>query len=140
MLDKLQMPYCIPATTSLLAQAALSPDSMRSQKQLVQGVNSNRKSLVKALAETSVTELGVGAPLGAGEANFVILPILNQVSKVPDQGRAETTAQKIQEDHGIAIRFIGMMTHCQGCLRITIGTEQENAEFVEGLRKVLSVI
>ena len=140
MLDKLQMPYCIPSTTSLLAQASLSLDSRRLQKQLVQGIKSNQECLVKALEEPSMTDLGIGALLGAGEANFILLPILNQVSKVPDQGRAEKAAQRLQEDHSIAIRFVGMMTHCQGCLRITIGTEQENVELVEGLRKVLPVV
>ncbi|KAK6832824.1 hypothetical protein RU639_003876 [Aspergillus parasiticus] len=138
MLDKLQMPYCIPTPTSILAQAALSPDGRRSQKRLVEDVIANRESLVQALAEPSTTKLGVGKPLGAGEANFVVLPILNRATTAPDRERAQLVEKKMQENHSISIRYIGMMAHCDGCLRITVGTEDENKQFVEGLRTVLS--
>lgn len=141
MLDKLQMPYCISTATSVLAQAALSPDGRRSQKQLIKDVIASRESLVRTLAEPSLTELGVGNPRGAGEANFVVLPILDRESKTRfDQARAELAAQKVHGDHGISIRYIGMMAHCEGCLRVTVGTERENGAFIVALREVLSVI
>ncbi|KAA8645192.1 pyridoxal phosphate-dependent aminotransferase [Aspergillus tanneri] len=140
MLDKVQMPYTISTPTSILAQAAISSNGKQLQKRLVRDVIANRESLSQALADPNITELGVGKPLGSGEANFIVLPILNRESQTHDQARAELASQKLQEDHGISVRLIGMMTHCDGCLRITIGTKHDNDKFVEGIRKVLEVI
>ncbi|KAJ9197755.1 hypothetical protein DTO164E3_5609 [Paecilomyces variotii] len=139
-LDKVQVPYCIPTTTSILAQAGMSPDGRRSQKLLVQKVVANKETLTRALTEPSMAELGIGKPLGAGEANFILLPILSRTSNAPDSMRAELAAQKLQEDYGISVRYVGMMPHCEGCLRITVGTDQENGELVKGLMKILPEI
>ncbi|KAL1885883.1 histidinol-phosphate transaminase [Paecilomyces lecythidis] len=140
MLEKVQVPYCIPTTTSILAQAGLSPDGLQSQRLLVQKIIANREALVRVLTGTTMADLGVGKPLGAGEANFILLPILKHASSVPDSSRAGMVCDKLEEDHNIAVRYVAMMPHCEGCLRITVGTEEENRKLVDGLKKVLSEI
>ncbi|GAD95956.1 predicted protein [Paecilomyces variotii No. 5] len=140
MLEKVQVPYCIPTTTSLLAQGAVSPYGLQSQRLLVEEIILNREDLTRLFLGDTLADLGVGRPLGEGEANFILLPILNPISGLPDSSRAELVCQKLQEDHSIAVRYVGMMPHCEGCLRITVGTKDENSKLVDGLEKILSEI
>ena len=41
---------------------------------------------------------------------------------------------KYMADHGVVCRFRGKELHCRECLRVTVGTREENDFFLEGLR------
>ena len=58
-------------------------------------------------------------------ANFLLVRI-KQLSK---------EVYKTMADAGIVVRYRGSEMHCEECLRITIGTEEENKSFLEMLVK-----
>ncbi|MCO5594685.1 hypothetical protein L7F22_048718 [Adiantum nelumboides] len=79
---------------------------------------------------------GRGAILGANEANFVLVQLLD------DAGRAERAAVRDRvQAHGRGaagggeepVKGLG----CDGCLRITVGTEEENLRVIELMRQLL---
>ena len=45
--------------------------------------------------------------------------------------------KELAEKRGIVVRYRGDQLGCDGCLRITIGTEKENQELLKQLEDVL---
>jgi histidinol-phosphate aminotransferase len=46
----------------------------------------------------------------------------------------------LAEEEGVVVRYRGNELGCQGCLRITVGTEEENAIALQKLKKALENI
>jgi histidinol-phosphate aminotransferase len=46
----------------------------------------------------------------------------------------------LAEENGVVVRYRGGEMGCQGCLRITVGTEEENEVVLSKLGDVLRVI
>ena len=140
-LDKMQMPYTISTPTSALACLAFSPRARQETDRLIKQTLTNRSTLIRALAHPKLTALGVGKTLGGNHANFVVAQILASGSTngaSADNTRAKIVAERLRVEHGISVRFIGNLTSCTGCLRVTIGTELENTKFVAGLSAALN--
>ena len=98
----------------------------------------SRAKLMRALA--TLAPLGLGVPIGANEANFVLIPVLSEEGGAPDNKRAEKVYKTLAEEKGVVVRFRGGELGCTGCLRITVGTANENEVVVEMLREVLKVM
>lgn len=79
----------------------------------------------------------IGAPVGANEANFVVVPVLDKNGK-KDTHRAHAVYKTLAEEKGVVVRFRGKEPGCEACLRITIGTEEENEKVIEKLKEVLA--
>jgi len=101
-------------------------------QQLIQG----RQWLLAALEEFK-QQADLGDRVGGLDANFVMFPILKRGTGKPDNVRAEKVYKKMAETEGVVVRFRGREVGCEGCLRITVGTDEENRICVEKLRKVL---
>ncbi|KAI0308879.1 hypothetical protein OF83DRAFT_1089465 [Amylostereum chailletii] len=98
-----------------------------------------RTALLQSLG--SLAPLGLGAPIGALDANFLMIPVLERVgSEKPDNARAQKVYKTLAEEEGVVVRYRGGEMGCEGCLRITVGTEEENKVVVEKMRKVLEVL
>lgn len=139
-LNKIQMPYCVSSPTSALAMLALTPACEQLRGQLVARTIANRGKLICDLGQREFIDLGVGTPLGGNQANFIVLPILKRnpgVAQARDNSRARMTAETLKKAHGISVRFIGDLPGCEACLRITIGTEEEDKVLVRALVAVL---
>ena len=54
-----------------------------------------------------------------------------------DNVRSEGLYKELAEHEGIVVRFRGRVYGCEGCLRITVGSEEENRVLVRKLREVL---
>jgi histidinol-phosphate aminotransferase len=67
-----------------------------------------------------------GNILGGNDANFILVQVLNSEGKA-DSPAAFRLYKHLAETDGIVVRYRGMELGCEGCLRITIGTPQENA-------------
>ena len=80
---------------------------------------------------------GLGRAIGAQDANFILIPVLARGDSVPDSTRAKRVYLTLAEEEGVVVRYRGSEIGCQGCLRITVGTEEENAIALEKLRKTL---
>lgn len=79
----------------------------------------------------------LGVPIGATEANFVLIPVLDKHGK-KDTDRALKVYKTLAEEKGVVVRFRGKEQGCEACLRITVGTEEENEKVVERLKEVLA--
>lgn len=91
-----------------------------------------REKLRKGLS----TIPALGAPIGTTEANFILLPVLDKNGK-KDTNRALAVYKTLAEEKGVVVRFRGKELGCEACLRITVGTEEENEALVEKLKEVL---
>jgi histidinol-phosphate aminotransferase len=102
-------------------------------------------TLVQSHAEllqkfTSLAPLGLGGAIGGDDANFILVPVLTKDgSGKPDSERAQRVYKTLAEENGVVVRYRGGEMGCQGCLRITVGTEEEN-EVVLGLSKLGEVL
>jgi len=137
-LTNTKAPYNISTPTSILAMRALSPESTVLRQEKIDALISMRSTLTSDLA--SIAHLGLGAPIGAGHANFIIIPVLNKETKKPDSKRAHAIYKALAEEMGVVVRYRGGEVGCQGCLRITVGTPEENVVLIRKLRDALEKI
>jgi histidinol-phosphate aminotransferase len=66
-----------------------------------------------------------------------MVPLLAWGSSVPDSARAQRVYLKLAEEEGVVVRYRGNEVGCSGCLRITVGTEEENVIALGKLKKTL---
>ena len=136
LLSNTKAPYNISAPTAAIALRALAPESLVGMRSKVQQLIQGRQWLVTALEEFR-QQGDLGNRVGGLDANFVMFPVLKRGTGKPDNVRAEKVYQKMAETEGVVVRFRGREIGCGGCLRITVGTDEENRMCVEKLRKVL---
>ncbi|KAJ8482874.1 hypothetical protein ONZ51_g5088 [Trametes cubensis] len=118
-------PYNISTPTAALALSALSPSAIDLMKAKVSTLIKSRGDLLRGLAE--LAPLGLGSVIGGNDANFVMVPVLEKNgSGKPDNVRAQKIYKTLAESEGVVVRYRGGEPGCTGCLRITIGSEEEN--------------
>jgi histidinol-phosphate aminotransferase len=100
-------------------------------------LTASRKTLLADI--TALASLGVGNIIGGNDANFIVVPILGADGK-PDNNRAQKLYRSLAEENGVVVRYRGSEPGCEGCLRITVGTEEENKTAITKIREVLSAI
>lgn len=137
-LTNAKAPYNISTPTAHLALAALAPDAVDAMQAKISTLISSRTYLLQALAPLS--PLGLGSPIGASDGNFVIVPILNSATKVPDNERAQKVYQALAEENQVVVRFRGKEPGCTGCLRMSVGTDKEIAVLLNKFEEVLKAI
>lgn len=96
-----------------------------------------RTALIKALS--TLEPLGLGPAIGANEANFVMVPVLAKGGSKPDNGRAQNVYRTLADKSGVVVRYRGGETGCEGCLRITVGSEEEMRVLIDKLGEVLKM-
>lgn len=132
LLNSLKAPYNISSPTSALATAALSETNMAVMRRYREQIIAQRERLVRELPKIP----GVGRFLGGQESNFLLVELLDKNGQVSNEmalGAYEAMAEK----RGVVVRFRGKELGCTGCLRITVGTEQEVTKFLQEMRVVL---
>jgi histidinol-phosphate aminotransferase len=83
---------------------------------------------------------GVGKLHGGTESNFLLYPMLDGPNGKPSNEVALAVYESLAEEKGVVVRFRGKEHGCLGCLRITVGTEDEVTRFLQELRNVLQGI
>ncbi|KAJ7282940.1 pyridoxal phosphate-dependent transferase [Mycena rebaudengoi] len=136
-LSNTKAPYNISSPTARLALAALSPPSIEGMRTKAATLVASRGPFLQALA--GISSLGVGNMIGGNDANFVLVPILGADGK-PDNVRSQKNYKALAEENGVVVRYRGGEPGCEGCWRITVGTEEENHQVIEKMKKVLSVM
>ena len=138
LLNNMKAPYNISELTSQIATRALQPNSSHLQKMQV-----HREKLVEQRTRL-VTELpkisGIGRFRGGFDANFLLVEVLDKPSGKPDSAVALRVYERLAESRGVVVRFRGKEHGCEGCLRVTVGTEFEVARFLSELRTVLGEV
>lgn len=136
LLNSLKAPYNISSPTSALAKAALSPKSLAVMRANREKIIVQRSRLLEELPKIP----GVGRFLGGRESNFLLVEILDKPASEggkPSNVTALAAYEAMAEKKGVVVRFRGKELGCEGCLRITVGTEPENTKFLSQLRAVL---
>ncbi len=100
----------------------------------VQTLIRNRDWLIEALK----TLPGAGAILGSNEANFVLVQMLDLETKSkPSNEVAQMVYKRMAEEMGLVVRNRAKDLGCAGCLRVTVGTEEENKRCIELMKGLL---
>ncbi|KAL1985844.1 hypothetical protein VTN96DRAFT_7336 [Rasamsonia emersonii] len=136
LLNNMKAPYNISSPTSALAKAALSPKNLAVMRQKRDKIIAQRERMLRELPNIP----GVGRFLGGQDANFLLVEILDKPASEggkPSNVTALATYEALAEKKGVVVRFRGKEYGCEGCLRVTVGTEDEVTKFLEELRVVL---
>lgn len=136
-LSNTKAPYNISAPTAILATRALSEASLDIMRSKVTQILKGRHFLLEALSGFTQD---LGPYVGGLDANFIMVPVLNRNTGKPDNVRAEKVYQAMAESQGVVVRFRGKELGCLGCLRVTVGTDEENETLLARLRIVLDQI
>ncbi len=116
-LNKVRLPYNVDALTQYIAKEALN--GMYAQiKKFVDLIVKERERVYKELSNIK------GIKVYPSEANFILFKVKN----------AKEIYKRLMQK-GILIRDIS--SSVKDALRVTIGTKQENDEFLETLKKIL---
>lgn len=133
-MNNTKAPYNVSTPAAFLASRALSPAGIEQMHNNVRTLLKNRSELVHQLR----TIPAVGDILGANDANFVLVQVLDRPGGHPDSARAKAVYKRLAEHAGVVIRDRSHELGCAGCLRITVGTAAEVSRCVEMLRTELS--
>ena len=136
LLNNLKAPYNISTITSAIACQAMQPESL--------GIMRSSRSKIVKQRERMLAELpkipGIGRFLGGAESNFLLVEILDKPRNSggkPNNETALAVYEGLAENKGVVVRFRGKEPGCHGCLRITVGTEDEVDKFLEEIQLVL---
>jgi len=135
LLNNLKAPYNISSPTSAIAGQGLSESGLAVMRANREKIIAQRERLLKELPKTS----GIGRFRGGEESNFLLVEILNKGGK-PDNATALKVYEKLAENRGVVVRFRGKEHGCLGCLRITIGTEEEVTRFLKEIEGVIKEV
>ncbi|OAL68717.1 histidinol-phosphate aminotransferase [Trichophyton violaceum] len=137
LLNSMKAPYSISTPTKSLAIAGLSPENLALMRKNREKLLAQRTRILEELPKIP----GVGRFLGGTHSNFLLVEMLDKPSR--DGGKpcnkiAQSVYQTLAENKGVVVRFRGKEHGCEGCLRITVGTEAEVTRFLSDLRIVLA--
>ncbi|KAI9352362.1 histidinol-phosphate aminotransferase [Pilaira anomala] len=132
-LNNTKAPYNISTPSALIAAEALSDEGIKTMQDYRKRLIAQRGVLIEKLAHVK----GTGRILGGNDSNFVLVEILDKDNK-PSNDRAQKVYFMMAETLGVVVRFRGMEYGCNGCLRITVGTEEENVKMLSMLEKALA--
>ncbi|KAI0482867.1 histidinol-phosphate aminotransferase [Xylariaceae sp. FL0804] len=135
LLNSLKAPYNISSPTSALASYALSEKGLAVMRAHRASTFEQRDRLLRALPKIR----GVGRLRGGTESNFLLYEMLNRNGE-PDNVTALALYAMLAEKCGVVVRFRGKEHGCLGCLRITVGTEQEVTRFLDAIERSLAEI
>ena len=134
-LTNTKAPYNISTPSAHLALSALSPQAVATMQEKAAALVASRKVLLETFK--TLAPYGLGDALGGNHANFVVVPVLNRETGEPDNERSQAVYKTMAESEKVVIRYRGSELGCKGCLRITVGSEEENGVLVERLKDVL---
>ena len=106
-----------------------------------------QKKLIVEQRKRLITELpriaGIGNFKGDFNANFLLVEILDGPKSEggkPSNQVALKVYERLAEQKGVVVRFRGKELGCEGCLRVSVGREQEVDRFLAALEVVLKDI
>ncbi len=116
--DKVKPPYNISVLNAEAALNALSNISLMHQQVAV--LINQRKRLAEQLSVCPIVE-----KIYSSDANFILVKVAS----------ANLVYQKLINS-GIVVRNRSNIVLCEGCLRITVGTPEENSKLLSALNKI----
>ncbi|KAI1478461.1 histidinol-phosphate aminotransferase [Daldinia eschscholtzii] len=135
LLNNIKAPYNISSPTSALASYVASGEGLATMRAHREKLVEQRERLLKELPKIK----GVGRLRGGTSSNFLLFEMLNAEGK-PDNVTALAVYETLAENKGVVVRFRGKEHGCLGCLRITVGTEDEVTRFLKAIEQALAEI
>ncbi|RCI09631.1 hypothetical protein L249_4169 [Ophiocordyceps polyrhachis-furcata BCC 54312] len=135
LLNALKAPYNVSTPTSALAAAAVSEPGLAAMRRNRERILSQRDRLLRELPLIP----GIGRLRGGTDSNFLLYEMLDSKGR-PDNAVALAVYQGLAESERVVVRFRGKEHGCLGCLRITVGTEQEVTTLLRSLRTRLAEV
>ncbi|XXG94374.1 histidinol-phosphate transaminase [Hypoxylon texense] len=135
LLNSLKAPYNISSPTSALASYVLSAEGLAAMRRNRARLAAQRDRLLAELPKIQ----GVGRLRGGVASNFLLFEMRNAAGE-PDNRTALAVYEALAENRGVVVRFRGGEHGCLGCLRITVGTEDEVTRFLQAIELVLAEV
>ncbi|CZS97299.1 probable histidinol-phosphate transaminase [Rhynchosporium agropyri] len=135
LLNNLKAPYNINNMTSQVAISSLSPRGLEVMREQAARIVEQRDRLLKELPRVE----GVGRFRGGEAGNFLLVEIQDKKGN-PDNLTALRVYETLAENRGVVVRFRGKEHGCLGCVRITVGTENEVTRFLKEISDVLKQV
>jgi len=135
LLNSLKAPYNISSPTSVIASQGLGKEGLKVMSNNKEKIIAQRDRLLKELPKIK----GVGRFRGGTASNFLLVEILDKSGK-PDNVTALAVYERLASQRGVVTRFRGKEHGCLGCLRITVGTEEEITRFLGEIEKVIKEV
>ena len=118
LMNNVKAPYNVNSLTSEVAMNAL--DNVAVLEKNVGILLEQREVVASAL-----TNLDFVTKVYPSDANFILFRVKKNAKEI----------YKAMADGGVVTRYRGTEMHCNECIRVTIGTEEENKVFLERLAK-----
>lgn len=128
-LNAMKAPYNISSITSEFAIKALKEENINLMEKTSQEINKEKARLLRELTALPLIDK---YHVGGLDANFIMVRIHGGDNKM-----AQDLYYKLATQSGVVVRFRGNELGCQGCLRITVGTPEENTILIEEFKKNL---
>lgn len=136
-MNNTKAPYNVSVPAARLASLALSDEGLRKVRGNLTTLVDNRNWLLNALNNIPA----LGPVKGSNDANFVLVPVMDrprtEAGAKPDSVRAGQVYKVMAEKHGVVVRDRSKELGCSGCLRITVGTADENNQLIQLLTQLL---
>ena len=116
LMNNVKAPYNVNSLTSEVAINAM--DS-------IEVLETNVKTLLqqRQVVADGLTNLDFVTKVYPSDANFLLFRVKKNAKEI----------YKTMADGGVVTRYRGTEMHCEECIRVTIGTEEENKTFLERL-------
>lgn len=132
LLNSLKFPYNISNLTSNVALRATTPECIAGMRKTCDTIKGERSWLLEKLLQLP----RVRANRGGLDANFLLIEFVDAEGNLCNKV-AQSVYHKLATEEKVVVRFRGKELGCLGCLRITVGTRQENEILVSNMRKVI---
>jgi histidinol-phosphate aminotransferase len=118
LMNNVKAPYNVNSLTSEVAMNAMG--SIATLEKNIAGILEQRSLVEKQLEALDFVE-----KVYPSDSNFLLFRVQQKANEL----------YKTMADAGVVTRFRGNEIHCNECIRVTIGTAEENTKFLELLQK-----
>ncbi|OWB56856.1 histidinol-phosphate transaminase activity protein [[Candida] boidinii] len=132
-LNSMKYPYNISNLTSDIAMRSTTKESLKLMRKNCELIINQREIVLKNLLNLK----GIGKNIGGLDSNFLLLQIIDKNGE-PNNELCNKVYKNLAIDNSVVVRFRGNEPGCNSCLRITIGTEEENKILISKFEKVLN--
>lgn len=123
LMNNVKAPYNVNTLTTEVAINAMQ--SIQTLRQNIEGVMAQRRRVADALQA-----LDYVVKVYPSDSNFLLFRMQDKAQQV----------YKHMADSGVVTRFRGTEMHCDQCLRVSIGTEEDNTKFLVQLQKSWDIL
>ncbi|KAJ1646047.1 histidinol-phosphate transaminase [Coemansia erecta] len=133
-LNNAKAPYSLSTLALDVAHDALSDQGIGNMRQVAASLCAQRDEFLipqlRALPH-------VGEIVGSNDANFVMCRFVDGSGRASNE-IAKRLYTEMAENRGLVVRYRGGDHGCEGCLRITVGTPDENRAVIDTMRALLN--